>query len=471
MSIDIQQKIKINQTLIITPQLQQAIKILQLSKIELENFLEEQLIKNPILEEKDEFHEEKEFSEEENFVTSFERYREEKDIYADLKKDTKKDKEFSYSKNFDLSSQPKFNYEEIAREQVRLKDHILEQLCFLSLTPREKKHLTFLIYSLDDFGFIKNLDEIFNESGYEKEEMQKALFYLKQLDPPGVGASCLEESLLLQLEAKDQKTILLETLIKNHLEDLAKKNYSAICKLLNIPFSTLQKSLEILTGLNSYPAQNFNQEITEYITPDIYLTQNGQNWIISLEKIRHGNLGINSYYANLVSNSKGKKNDKQFLKGKIKEAKWLIHSLEQREKTILRVVNSILEKQISFFNDGKKYLKPMILKEIAEATGLHESTISRITNNKYIQTKHGLFELRSFFNSSLNSSRGSPVSSSVVKLLLSQMIKEEDKTKPLSDTKIQEKLKEKGIDIARRTVTKYREQLGFLSSSRRIRYH
>ena len=471
MSIDIQQKIKINQTLIITPQLQQAIKILQLSKIELENFLEEQLIENPILEEKDEFYEEKEFTEEESSVTSFERYRQENNTAAELKNDTKKDKEFSYSKNFDLSSQPKFNYEEIARAQVRLKDHILEQLCFLSLTPRERKHLTFLIYSLDDFGYLKNLDEIFKESGYEKEELQKALFCLKQLDPPGVGACCLEESLLLQLEAKDQKTILLETLIKNHLKDLAKKNYSAICKLLNIPFSTLQKSLDILTGLNSHPAQNFNQEITEYITPDIYLTQNGQNWIISLEKIRHGNLGINSYYANLVSNSKGKKSDKQFLKGKIKEAKWLIHSLEQREKTILKVVNAILEKQISFFNDGKKYLKPMILKEIAEATGLHESTISRITNNKYIQTKQGLFELRSFFNSSLNSSRGSPVSSSVVKLLLSQMIKEEDKTKPLSDTKIQEKLKEKGIDIARRTVTKYREQLGFLSSSRRIRYH
>jgi RNA polymerase sigma-54 factor len=470
MNIDIQQKIKINHTLIITPQLQQAIKILQLSKIELENFLEEQLIENPLLEEKYEFHEE-EFTEEESSATPFERYRQEEDTYTELKKNKKQDKEFSYSKNTDLSSQPKFNYEEIIREQIKLKDHLLEQLCFLPLTPRERKHLTFLIYSLDDFGYLKNIDETFKESGYEKEELQKALCYLKQLDPPGVGSSSLEESLLLQLEVKDQKTNLLEILIKNHLEDLAKKNYSHICKLLNISFSTLQKNLEILTGLNSHPAQNFNQEITEYITPDIYLTQDGQNWVISLEKIRHGNLGINSYYASLVTSRKGKKDEKQFLRGKIKEAKWLIHSLEQREKTILRVVNSILEKQMSFFRDGKKHLKPMILKEIAEATGLHESTISRITNNKYIQTKHGLFELRSFFNSSLNSSKGSPVSSSVVKLLLSQMIKEEDKTKPLSDTKIQEKLNEKGIDIARRTVTKYREQLGFLSSSRRIRYH
>jgi len=471
MSIDIQQKIKLNQNLIITPQLQQAIKILQFSKIELENFLEEKLIENPVLEEKDEYQEEKFFQETEEPIFVSHKKKEEESSYRELNQYKKKDKEFSYLKKNDLSSQEKFNYEDIAHEQVKLKDHLLQQLCFLELTPREKKHIIFLIYSLDNSGYLKNPDELFDESDFQKEDLQKALFYLKKLDPPGVGACSLEESLLLQLEAKNQKTILLETLIKNYLEDLAKKNYSYICKILNLSFSSLQKNLAILRDLNTHPAQKFIQDTAEYITPDIYLTQNSQNWIISLEKINHGNLCVNAYYESLVNKKKAKKDEKKFLKEKIKDAKWLIQSLEQREKTILKVVKSILEKQLSFFNNGKKYLKPMILKEIAEATGLHESTISRITNNKYIQTKHGLFELRSFFNSSLNSSQGSPVSSSVVKLLLSQMITEEDKTKPLSDTKIQEKLKEKGIDIARRTVTKYREQLGFLSSSRRIRYH
>lgn len=470
MSIDLQQKIKISQNLIITPELQQSIKILQLSKLELEDFLQDQLTENPILEDKDEeeaVQEELSNTEEKTNTTEKETY-----LYEDLpiyKKNT--DRDFSHLENSYTKSQNDYNYEEVVSKKINLKDHLLDQISFLKLKNEEKKRIFFLLDSLNDSGFLENSEETLNDGKYSKDELLKALKILQQLDPPGVGARSFEESLLIQLELRKEKTELLETLIRNHLKDLAKKNYKSICKKLKITLMTLQKNLSIISSLKAQPAEDYTQEFPQYITPDIYLEKIDSNWSISLEKIRHGNLGINSYYASLVSSTKGKKEEKQFLRGKIKEAKWLIRSLEQREKTLLRVVNAILEKQPLFFSDGKEHLKPMILKEIAEATNLHESTISRITNNKYIQTKHGLFELRSFFNSSLNSSKGSPVSSSVVKILLTQMIKEEDTKKPLSDLKLQEKLKEKGIDIARRTVTKYREQLGFLSSNRRIRYH
>jgi RNA polymerase sigma-54 factor len=492
MAFELKQSLKLTQQLLMTPQLQQAIKLLQLSRLELEQFVTQQLAENPCLEEGvSESGEEQAAVErerertEEQVVT--ERMQEASSIVDDVRgadKELDWDQMARYQENMPSSQtatrknsadEEHPNYENMVTKASTLQDHLMTQIGELDFDATEIKVATILIGNIDDRGYLNTtVDEVSAAESFDKEMVEDILDTIQRFDPPGVGARDLKECLYIQVRNAGLKNGIVEKIIDQHLPELENRNFLAIAKAMKISLEQVIENVQIIADLEPVPGRQFGQNDAHYIVPDVYVFRLGEEWVVTLNEDGLPKLKISNFYQKLgdmpAEKKKSNADDKNYISEKLKSAEWLIKSIRQRQRTIFRVTESIVARQRDFFDHGVEHLKPMILKDIAEDISMHESTISRVTNNKYVHTPRGVFELKYFFNSSVTRADGQDVASESVKRMIADMIKQEDARRPLSDQRIVELLEEKGIQLARRTVAKYREQLNILPSSKRKKF-
>ena len=481
-----------------TPQLQQAIKLLQLSTLELSQEITEQLYSNPLLEEITEDQDaENQLKKTDNEKTLIEtsnltaeeleepsknteplsQETDQNDWDSDFDNYSVQTQDIARINNNDGNIRGEINLEQVHQVTQSLKDHLLWQLNLTNLNARDLSIAEMLTYSLDDNGLLtQNLSEIFeeldeNNNEYESEILT-VLTRLQQFDPPGVYARDLKECLLIQLNQLSQDTPFLKQakiLVLQFLEDIGKLNTDKLLKKTQLSLDELRGAISLVRSMNPYPGEFLQENDTEYITPDAYVIKTSDKWRAIINDDHNPRLRINETYKNLIRQSDNSK-ENQYLKDSLTEAKWFIKSLESRNETLLKVVNCIIELQEDFFEHGPVSMKPMILSDISEKLDLHESTISRVTTSKYLATPRGIYELKYFFSSHVATATGGECSSTAVSAILKELINAEVPHKPLSDNKLTELLKEQGINIARRTVAKYREGLGIPSSSDRKRF-
>ena len=481
-----------------TPQLQQAIKLLQLSTLELSQEITEQLYSNPLLEEITEDQDaenqlkktnnEKTLTETSNLTAEeleepskntepLSQETDQNDWDSDFDNYSVQTQDIARINNNDGNIRGEINLEQVHQVTQSLQDHLLWQLNLTNLNARDLSIAEMLTYSLDDNGLLtQNLSEIFeeldeNNNEYESEILT-VLTRLQQFDPPGVYARDLKECLLIQLNQLSQDTPFLKQakiLVLQFLEDIGKLNTDKLLKKTQLSLDELRGAISLVRSMNPYPGDFLQENDTEYITPDAYVIKTSDKWRAIINDDHNPRLRINETYKNLIRQSDNSK-ENQYLKDSLTEAKWFIKSLESRNETLLKVVNCIIELQEDFFEHGPVSMKPMILSDISEKLDLHESTISRVTTSKYLATPRGIYELKYFFSSHVATATGGECSSTAVSAILKELINAEVPHKPLSDNKLTELLKEQGINIARRTVAKYREGLGIPSSSDRKRF-
>ena len=481
-----------------TPQLQQAIKLLQLSTLELSQEITEQLYSNPLLEEITEDQDaenqlkktnnEKTLTETSNLTAEeleepskntepLSQETDQNDWDSDFDNYSVQTQDIARINNNDGNIRGEINLEQVHQVTQSLKDHLLWQLNLTNLNAKDLIIAEMLTYSLDDNGLLtQNLSEIFeeldeNNNEYESEILT-VLTRLQQFDPPGVYARDLKECLLIQLNQLSQDTPFLKQakiLVLQFLEDIGKLNTDKLLKKTQLSLDELRGAISLVRSMNPYPGEFLQENDTEYITPDAYVIKTSDKWRAIINDDHNPRLRINETYKNLIRQSDNSK-ENQYLKDSLTEAKWFIKSLESRNETLLKVVNCIIELQEDFFEHGPVSMKPMILSDISEKLDLHESTISRVTTSKYLATPRGIYELKYFFSSHVATATGGECSSTAVSAILKELINAEVPHKPLSDNKLTELLKEQGINIARRTVAKYREGLGIPSSSDRKRF-
>ncbi|MCF6096848.1 RNA polymerase factor sigma-54 [Thermovorax subterraneus] len=454
------------QKLLMTPELRQAITILQLSSLELCDYIEQELLNNPLLDkEEDEY---TAFSEDGMRVDE-----------GKTNEDTIEWEEYLQDYfDWDFLRFPKerkeeeTSFENFVSANQTLQEYLLMQLRLAAADKKIFKIGEFLIGNLDKNGYLTvSVQEAARILRVREEEVEEALKVVQTLDPPGVGARNLQECLLIQVEQKGIKDPNLYELIKHHLKDLAEARYTRIAEKLNVPLSKVQELKDIVLSLDPKPARNFSSanEI-QYVIPDAVIEKVGNEYVVIMNDSVTPRLSINPYYRSLLMSEDKESLTSKFLTRKLEAALWLIKSLEQRRMTLYKVIKAIVEVQREFLDKGISGLKPLTLKQIADVVGVHESTVSRAISGKYVQTPRGVFELKFFFQNGLENENGSSTCAETIKKMLKEMISNEDPYNPLSDQMIADDLKKKGIRISRRTVAKYREQLGIPSSAKRKRY-
>ena len=497
--MEIKQQLRLSQQLVMTPQLQQAIRLLQLSRLELIEEVRKELDNNPVLSD-----DEIDGARAPRATDAPPQHREPPDDSsgheraADRKETEKATREVDWEKfleNRTLQQSPgpggRSGSEELPPIEQNLtkprslQDHLLWQLQMSDFTDVERRFAELVIGNLDERGYLDlagierpdgtrtpdlTIDDLAEEVGLHPDDAPIVLEMIQNYDPLGVAARDLRECLLVQAKAAgfDDSDHEME-IIKNHLHHLEKHNYQAIAREMRISLDDVYEAAKQIQTFESRPARNFSDqdERTIAITPDVYVIKDGSEFVVVDNDRGMQRLFINE---SLTKRLMKDPSAKDFIGEKLRNAQWLIRAIEQRRKTIIRVAECIVEKQRDFFEQGVAHLKPMILRDIAEAVGMHESTISRVTTNKYMHTPQGLFELKYFFNSSIRRVANGDIASESVKQAIKKLIDEEDKVNPLSDQAIVEMLeKNEGIKIARRTVAKYREMLGILASSKRKR--
>jgi RNA polymerase sigma-54 factor len=466
------------QQLVMTPQLQQAIRLLQLSRLELTEIVRQEILENPVLDEDGPPENESEFSidqpEDPNTPAENNSDREEEISTLTIPKDIGEWESYLESSQ-SLPYQAREEQERPAFEAMitspdTLQDHLTWQLRMTRLDELEMRAGEIIIGNLDDNGYLKTpFEEILEPLGPDVATAGlRALEVIQEFDPPGVGARDLVECLLIQIRLLDLNGSLVEQLICDHLDDVAKGDVDTIVRGMEVSRSEVLQTMDLLRELEPKPGRPFGGTESIYVTPDVFLFKMGDEWTIMLNDDGMPKLRINGYYRELLKHgSSMKAEDKEFLLEKIRSASWLIKSIDQRQRTIYRVTKSILEKQLDFFERGIRYLKPMVLRDVADDIGVHESTVSRVTTQKYVHCPHGLFELKFFFNPGIQTLSGEMLASESVRAKIRDIIGVEDSGKPLSDQAIAQILRLEGIDIARRTVAKYREFMKILPSSRR----
>ncbi len=477
MALELRQQLKLSQQLIMTPQLQMAIKLLQLSKLELVDVIQQEMEKNPALEEVQDF-EPDEVLEKKQDLT-IDSASEVQDVK--IEETIKEDIDWSnYIDEYNSTGRTSYEterreapaYETFIAERKALKDHLLWQ--FLMTLPNEEDELiaSQIIGNIDKDGYlVVSLEDIVQQSNSAPEKVEEVITLIQTFDPPGVCARDLSETLIIQanqLGITDSNVI---NIIKHHIKNLENKNYKAIAKDLKININKVVAAVNVITMLDPKPGRQYSDEEPQYITPDIYVHEYEDEFVILLNDDGMPKLRINPYYKKAIrNNEKIKSETREYLQDKMRSAAWLIRSIHQRQKTIYMVMESILKFQHDFFEKGIAYLKPMVLRDVAEDIEMHESTVSRVTTNKYAYTPQGIFELKYFFNSSIKRVHGDAIASTSVQDKIKKIIAIENTKKPYSDEKIAELLKEVNISIARRTVAKYREMLGVLSSNKRKQF-
>jgi len=475
--------LKLQQQLVMTPQLQQAIKLLQLSRMELVGAIQAELEQNPALEE--ELRPEDGAMEQEARIQGEDpsaKNVSEPDKQSEVTGDKDSANEIDWQQWLDSynSAPPPTgprtppaedlpNLEQTLQADETLQEHLEWQLNLCSMVEADQRVGLELIGSLDERGYLPGeriCEEIAIRLDLSVDHVERVLSRIQTFDPVGVAARNLQECLLVQLTAQDNKNKLAERMIRFHMSDLEKRNFQAIAKAEAVELDEVGAALEVIQRLDPRPARNFGGQDSIYITPDIYVHRVGDDFVIVQNEDGLPMLRVSKYYRSALAD--GMNSDaKSYVQEKLRSAQWLIRSIHQRQRTIYRVMESILKFQRDFFEKGIDHLRPLILKDVAEDIGMHESTISRVTSNKYVHTPQGIFELKYFFNSSIGRSDGDDMASVSVKHRIKQLIDAEDARKPLSDQAIVQALAKENIKIARRTVAKYREAMGILSSSKR----
>jgi len=474
------QIIGMQQGLVITPQLQQAIKLLQMSRLELESQVRSELEENPILEEAEVLREE-DFERTKEVAAQLESVENKGETPDAVSQDPQRQDEFEWENYLETQhkmpresssgSEEIMNYENVISVTQTLHDHLYWQVKMASFSDHEERAADALITYIDDDGYIKTpLAQIAEEEKVPLEDLEDTLTLIHEFDPAGVGARDLKECLLIQAKHLQEDTTDLVSLINNHLKDLEKKNYDAIAKTLGKAMEEVIDMCKIIYAMDPKPGRAYSGNDTHYVTPDVYVYKVGDDFSVSLNEDGLPKLKISNYYRNMLkggSTPTGDAKAADFISEKLKSAVWLIKSIHQRQRTIFKVSESIVKHQREFFEKGTAFLKPMILRDIAADIGMHESTVSRVTTAKYMHSPQGIFELKYFFNSGIASTDGDSLASEAVKLKIKELVSKEDPKKPLSDQKLVDLLKKDGVDIARRTVAKYREVLRILPSSQR----
>ncbi|WP_461519050.1 RNA polymerase factor sigma-54 [Porticoccus sp.] len=476
-------QLKIGQQLTMTPQLQQAIRLLQLSSLDLHQEIQQNLYDNPLLElteesenqlETSDNNTQKEAPEVETTDLNGEDW--ENKIPTDLPVDANWDDIYQPSSTPKLSSGDAHDFENVHTVTESLQDHLLWQLNLTPLTPTDYLIGENIIDAIDSQGMLTlAIEDIWSalDDEIELDEVVAVLHRIQQFDPPGVAATSLAECLLIQLNQFSPETAFLpeaKKLVSSHLELVGQRDYRQIERLTGFSPETIESAVLLIQTLSPHPGDTIRNDDIEYVVPDVRVTKTNSHWQVSLNEDITPRLSINQQYAQLIRRADSSQQN-TFLKSHLQEAKWFLRSIESRNDTLMRVATSIVEMQQGFLEQGPVAMKPMVLADIADRLELHESTISRVTTQKYIDTPQGVFELKYFFSSHVSTASGGECSSTAIRAMLKKMISAENPGKPLSDNKLTALLQEMGIQVARRTVAKYREGMGIPSSSERKRYH
>jgi RNA polymerase sigma-54 factor len=479
MVLEIKQTPKLVQQLVITPQLQQAIRLLQLTRLELVDLISQEMKENPLLEEEEEGRElaegEAPVTEQEEGETS-----PEPEHTPEVKGTGEGADEFdweNYLENsnlipFQKSSQDgeeRPSFENFLTKRTTLTDHLQWQLQLSRFTDQEHQAGTWIIGNLDEDGYLKiSLEDICSEINLPMELVEGVLRKIQQFDPVGVAARDLKECLLIQLEQLSHRDPLAEKIVSEHLSLLKNRNYPAIAKQLGASLDRVNRAASLISKLDPKPGKAFGGEVIQEIIPDVYVYKVEGDYVIYQNDEGIPRLKINSLYRNILSGSRfAPEGERKYIQDKLRSALWLIRSIHQRQRTIYKVTKSIVKFQREFLEKGIQFLKPLVLRDVAEDIQMHESTISRVTHNKYVHTPQGIYELKFFFNAAITSTQGETMASESVKNLVREIIAREDPKKPYSDEKLVQILQGMNIHIARRTVSKYREMMKILSSNER----
>jgi RNA polymerase sigma-54 factor len=481
MALEQKLHLKLAQKLIMTPSLQQAIKLLQLSKLELQEVLNQELLENPLLEELSEetkqeeaeadAQETKTETEEENKAVEVAKEKEEKDSFDEIDYDAYFQDYIEYGYNPRMTEEhEEFPIENTLTRPPNLTDHLTWQLSMSDASPTVKEIGAFIIGNIDEDGYLRaTVDEIAASGSYSPEDVDKAVMAIQSLDPIGVGARDLRECLLLQLDFLEIDVPLVDVIVRDHWDDFMQRRFVQIAKSLGVDMKTLEGIVEVIKHLDPKPGRKYSNERAIYVEPDVYVHKVSDEYIIVLNEDGMPKLRINGSYRAML-NSMDSKSDGEtvnYIKDKIRSAVWLIKSLDQRQRTIYKVAESIVKHQREFLERGIDHLRPLVLRDVADDIQMHESTVSRVVSNKYMHTPRGLFLMKYFFHSGIDSDTGEDISSLTVKKKIQGYISGEDPRKPLSDSKIMKILNDEGINIARRTVAKYRDELNIPSSTDR----
>ncbi len=470
------------QSLVLAPQLRQSLKILQVAALDLRSEIQQELQSNPTLEELPPETTTSDLEESSNEETS---------------PDTDEDRheEIDFSKEFEILGKLDEDWREYMRQaggaqphtqdddekrqhfmdsqvsDASLQEHLLRQAELADIAPSVREALTYLIGSIDDRGYLTiSLPDTAFQTDYTLEDLQNAATVLTSFEPTGIGSPNIETCLLTQLTANHRENSLAARIIRDHFGLLSRRRIPELSRKLGASPDDIQSAIEEIGKLDPAPGRQFAEDTNRVIEPDVTISKQDGEWKIELNSDYIPRLRISSTYRELIAKGTLSKDEREYLRERMKSGKFLIDSIEQRQRTIERITREILKAQERFFEDGISQLKPLTMTQIADIVGVHETTVSRAIANKYLRTPHGIFEFKYFFTTGYQSSGGDSVSNTSVKELIADLIALEDRASPLSDQTIVKKLQEKGLKLARRTVAKYREELGILPSNLRRDY-
>ena len=478
------------QKLVMTPELIQAIQILQFNTQELDSYIQEQLLTNPMLEQdnnpvnNDSTAEDMPLGMEDVPEKTVQREKEKElessvmgsdeltsNEWAEHIREREYD-DISYMQGDYSRDDNDYSFEQFATTELTLPEHLLSQLQLLEITPKQEMIGKYIIESLDQNGYMTlSVEDIAKVLNVSIEKTQRMLEVIQGFEPAGVAAKDLKECLLLQLDILGELDDIVQRVITDFLEDIAANKLAHIAKALNITVQRAQEISDLIRTLEPKPGRQFaSQSVTRYVVPDVIVEKINGEYVVSVNETSTPRLMVSSYYEKVLRESNNDPSLTKFLSGRLNSAVWLIKSIEQRKQTIFNVVSAVVKYQQDFFDKGPKYLKTLNLKQIAEEVGIHESTVSRSINGKYLQSPRGVFEIKYFFSSGVESNQGEGIASESIKTMIKEIVASEDSKAPYSDQAIAELLEEKKVKISRRTVAKYRDELNILSSSKRKRF-